>query len=409
MFGLVIIASMIVFGGLIAFLGDRVGMRVGKKRLSLCGLRPKYTSMIITVLTGFFIAGLTLLILTMLSEYARTAIFRLQSIEHELSAATTHVKQLTVEINDKEKKYNQLHQNLLAAVAQQLKVEKQLAETRQQYTAASTSLVSTKANLSLAQNRLASLTKINDDLKNQITNLTLQETRLSQQIQNLEGWLQSLQDRNHNIVDKPMIFYVGEIIGAKVIDPGVATDKTFEVSVEPLLKEANEVALKRGAQIPGKSDYALRVAPAKIAEICSALAKTADKSVLRVVVEKNSVAGEPLTVTLEYYPNKIIFESGQVISSEVVTRDMSDTQLRDHILSLLIIANNKAIDSGIITDGQNLRNIVSVSEIAKTINLIREKKITQNVQNSQYEVCLVATGDIYRVDAFKVKFEVKVI
>jgi uncharacterized protein (DUF3084 family) len=401
MFGLIIIASTVVFGGLIAFLGDRVGMKVGKKRLSLFGLRPKYTSMIIAVLTGFFIAGLTLLILTVLSEYARTAIFRLQTIEHELKAATTRVKQLTTEIADKEEKYNQLHRNLLAAVTQQLKVEKQLQETRTQYNTVSANLTSTKANLSLAQNRLNSLTKINDDLKNQITNLTLQETRLSQQIQNLEGWLQSLQDRNKNIVDKPMIFYVGEILGAKVIEPGVAADKIFEVSVEPLLKEANEVALKRGAQIPGKSDYALRVAPKKIAEICAALAEATVKSVLRVVVEKNSVAGEPLTVTLDYYPNKIIFKTNQVITSAIVENDMPETELRDRLLSLLIIANNKAIDNGIITDGQNLRDIISVSEIARTISLIHEKK------KGQYEVRLVAANDIYRIDAFKVKFEVK--
>lgn len=401
MFALIIIASMVVFGGLIAFLGDRVGMKVGKKRLSLFGLRPKYTSMIITVLTGFFIAGLTLLLLTIMSEYVRTAIFRLQAIEHELKTATGRVKQLTIEIAEKEEKYNQLHQNLLTAVAQQLKVEQQLKETRTQYKTVSANLSHTKEDLSLAQNRLTSLTKINDSLKDQISDLTLQETRLSQQIQNLEGWLQSLQDRNKNIVDKPMIFYVGEILGAKVVGPEVSSEKAFEVYVEPLLKEANEVALKRGAQIPGKSDYALRVAPKKIAEICAGLAKNVTKAILRVVVEKNSVAGEPVTVTLEYYPNQIIFKTDQVVTSAIVANDATETELRDRLLSLLIIANNKAIENGIITDGQNLRNIISIYEIAKTISLIRDKKAGQT------EVRLVAANDIYRIDAFKVKFELK--
>ncbi|HBE79296.1 MAG TPA: hypothetical protein DDW65_16215 [Firmicutes bacterium] len=394
MFGLVIIASMIIFGGLIALLGDRVGMKVGKKRLSLFGLRPKYTSMIITVLTGFFIAGLTLFILTGLSEYARTAIFRLQTIQHELKTATGRVSQLTLEIADKETKYNQLHQKLSTVVAQQHKVEQQLQETHAQYKTVAN-------NLSLAQNRLANLTKINDDLKNQITNLTLQETRLSQQIQNLEGWLQSLQDQNKNIADKPMIFYVGEILGAKVVEDHVPSEKIYETVVEPLLKEANKVALKRGAQIPGKTDYALRVAPQKIAEVCTAISKINDKAVLRVVVEKNSVAGEPLTVTLEYYPNQIIYKTAQVITSVIVDNDTPDSELRDRLLSLLIVANNKAIDDGIITDGQNLRNITSIQEIAKTISLIREKK------PGRFEVCLVADGNIYRVDAFKVKFEVR--
>lgn len=401
MYGIIIIVSMVIFGGLIALLGDRVGMKVGKRRLSLFGLRPKYTSMIITVCTGFFIAGLTLLILTVISQYARTAIFRLQSIEHELKTTTSKVRQLTVEISNKEKEYNQLHRNLLNAVSQQLKVEKQLQETRSQYTKVSSSLASTQGNLNLARDRLVNLTNINDDLKNQITNLTLQETRLSQQIQNLEGWLQSLQDRNKNIVDKPMIFYVGEIVDAEIVEPGVPTNQIFSTLVEPFLKKINEIALKRGAKIPGKSDYAVRVAPQKVAQVCTELGQIKDKAVLRVVVDKNSVAGEPLTVSLECYPNRMIYRTDQVITSLVVENTVSETELRDRLLSMLIIANNKAIDNGIITEGQNLRDIISMSEIARTISLIREKK------PGQYEVCLVAANDTYRVDDFKVKFIVK--
>ncbi|MGE5581441.1 MAG: DUF3084 domain-containing protein [Bacillota bacterium] len=401
MFGLIIIASMVVFGGLIAFLGDRVGMKVGKKRLSLFGLRPKYTSMIITVLTGFFIAGLTLLFLTLISEYARTAIFRLQTIERELHKATGEVKLLTREISRKTLEYNQLHQKLQAATAQQLKVEQQLEETRKQYQNAAANLKTTKAELSLNQNRLTNLTRINDDLKNQITNLTLQETRLSQQIQNLEGWLQSLQDRNKSISEKPLIFYVGEILGAVIVEPGIPEDKILEKVVTPLLNDANQVALKRGARIPGKSEYALRGVPEKIAEVCTALSKITDKAVLRVVVEKNSAVGEPVTVALQYFPNQVIFQTGEVIASTEVTGDDPETELRDQLLSLLIIANNKAIGKGIITDGQNLRNLVSVSEIARVINLIREDK------GSRYKVCLTAVSDISRIDPFKIKFELK--
>jgi uncharacterized protein (DUF3084 family) len=401
MYGFIIIVSMVIFGGLIALLGDRVGMKVGKKRLSLFGLRPKYTSMIITVCTGFFIAGLTLFILTIMSEYARTAIFRLQSIEHELKATTAKVVQLTKEISSKEQKYDQLHRNLLTAISQQLKVEKQLHDTRFQYTKVSGNLVSTQENLGLARDRLTNLTHINDDLKNQITNLTVQETRLSQQIQNLEGWLQSLQDRNNNIVDKPMIFYVGEIVDAKIINPGVSANQIFTTWIEPFLKEVNEVALKRGAKIPGKTDYAVRIAPQKVTEICTELAQLKSKAVLRVVVDKNSVAGEPLTVSLECYPNKIIYKTDQVITSLLVENTTPETELRDQLLSLLIVANNKAIDNGVITEGQNLRNIISMSEIAKTISSIREKK------PGQYEVCLVAANDTYRTDDFKVKFVVK--
>ncbi len=401
MFGLIIIASMVAFGGIIALLGDRVGMRVGKKRLSLFGLRPKHTSMIITVLTGFFIAGLTLLFLTLMSEYARNAIFRLQTIQLELKSATGKVQQLSAEIIAKEEQYNKLHQSLLEAKAQQLKVEKQLEETKIQYQKTSSNLRSTKEELSLAQSRLNNLTKINDDLKEQIADSSLQKARLSQEIQNLQGWLMSEQDRNQTIVDKPMIFYVGEIITAKVVDTKVKSDKIFDEIVEPLLKDANDLALKRGGRIPGKTDYALRAAPKKIAEVCASLSKTNDQVVLRVVVEKNSVAGEPVTVRLEYYPNKIIFKEDEVITSIIVSSNTPETELRDKLLSLLIVANNKAIEKGIITDGQNLRNLISIYEVAKTINIIRERKLPE------YKVSLSAVSNIFRTDPFRVKFKIE--
>src|SRR5690606_2011828 len=138
------------------------------------------------------------------------------------------------------------------------------------------------------------------------------------------------------------------------------------------LNEANQIALKRGARIPGKSDYALRISPQRIAEVNSELAALKDAAVVRVTVEKNSVAGEPLTATLEVYPNQQIFKMGETIIETKLLGASSESDLRDQLLSLLILAINKAIERGIVTDGQNLRNIISISEIANVINRIKE-------------------------------------
>ncbi|TCL63739.1 DUF3084 family protein [Hydrogenispora ethanolica] len=415
MFGLEIIAAVVIFGGLLALLGDRVGMKVGKKRLSMFGLRPKYTSMIITVLTGFFIAGLTLLILTLMSDYVRKALFELKTIEQNLQVTTKKVQTLTDQIQLKEQEYrdltlrnDELHRNLQIVVKQRKQVERQLESTQEQYQHAAVTLQEVKSNLSstkeeleLAQNRMANLTKINNDLKDQMSNLTLQEARLNQQIQNLEGWLKSLEDQNRNYLDKPIIFYVGEILVAKVVNPGIHADRIYAEAIEPLLKEANEVALKRGAQIPGKSNYALRVAPKRLAEVTTQVAGLSVKSIVRVVVEKNSVSSEPVTVTLEVYPDQVVFAAGEAIANATLSSNSNESELRDQLLSLLILANNKAIEKGIITEGQNLRNVVSISEIAATIKAIREQKST-NVN-----VSVAATQDIRRIDQFKIKFEIR--
>lgn len=391
MFGILIIMIMIAFGGFIALLGDRVGMRVGKKRLSLFGLRPKYTSMIITVLTGFLIAGGTLLILTAMSEYVRTAIF-------ELNAIRNKVVSLTRELGLKENQYNQLHLKLQDVAAQRNLAEDRLRKTQAQYSQAELNLQSRKAELAAVQDRLKSLTRMNHDLTNQNSSLTLQEARLNQQIQNLEGWMKSLEERNKVMLDQPLLFYVGEIMTARVVEPGIPKDKILSSVVEPMLNEANDLALKRGARIPGKKDVALRSLPQRISEICDQLATLTTKSVLRVVVDKNSTGGEPATVNLELYPDRLIFRDGEIIEESQVSATASESELRDQLIGLLLLANNKAIEKGIITDGSNLRDLVSVSEVAQIINRIKDHK------TGNFKVCLVAAADLYRVDAFKVKY-----
>lgn len=408
MIGYMIITVVIIFGGLLALLGDRVGMKVGKKRLSLFGMRPKYTSMVITVLTGFFIAGLTLIILSFVSDYVHTAIFRLKAIQDELAVTTNQVRSLTEQYNQKEEEYKSLtikHLKLLhdleTVVAERRNKEEQLMKIEEEYRSARMNLDATTKELALAQKRSQNLAKINEDLQNQIANLNLQEARLIQQIQNLEGWLKSLEDRHQTITGKPIIFYVGEILVAKVVEPAKAPDKTFEQIIEPLLNEANQIALKRGAKIPGKSDYALRISPQRIAEVNELISELKSLGVLRVVVEKNSVANEPLTVTLEVYPNQRIFAKGEIIAETSVLGSASESDLRDQLLSLLIVAINKAIEKGIITDGQNLRNVISISEIAGIINEIKAK------HHNLYQVSVVAKEHIYRTDPFKVGLTLK--
>lgn len=404
MVGYLVIAMVIAFGGLLALLGDRVGMKVGKKRLSLFGMRPKYTSMVITVLTGFFIAGLTLMILSLISDYVHTAIFKLKAIQDELAATTKQVELLADQYRQKEDEYTtltdkhvKLLQDLEIVVTERKKKEEQLLKIQQEYDSAQKKLNQTTEELNLAQKRSKNLSKINEDLQNQITNLNLQETRLNRQIQNLEGWLKSLEDRHRTIVGKPIIFYVGEILVAGVTDPGEVSDKTFEKVIEPLLKEANQIALNRGAKIPGKSDYALRISPLRIAEVERQIEALKDAAVIRVTVERNSVAGEPLIVTLEAHPNQRIFKMGETIVATKLLSTASESDLRDQLLSLLILAINKAIEKGIITDGQNLRNVISISEIAKTINQIKA-----NPQGI-YQVSVIADDDIDRIDPFRVK------
>ena len=57
MSGWLLILALLILGGVLSTLGDRLGSRVGKARLSLFNLRPRRTAVLITVLTGSLISA----------------------------------------------------------------------------------------------------------------------------------------------------------------------------------------------------------------------------------------------------------------------------------------------------------------------------------------------------------------
>ncbi len=407
MLGLLIMLIVICFGGLLAFLGDLVGTKVGKKRLSIFGLRPKHTSMVITVLTGFFIAGLTLLTLTLMSDYVRIAIFKLEGIREQLKNTTLQVGRLNQQILNKEKEYHSLTvkhqslwQNLQKVIQERLKVEEQLNFVKDQHGIAVSKLDETKENLAAAKNRLGSLTKVNEDLQSQIANLALQETRLNEQVRNLEASLRVLEDRNRKFLDKPMLFYVGEILKSKIIKTPLPKEEIFGKLIEPFLQKVDEIATKRGAKIPGKK-VSVRADPQKIAEVCEKIANLQQQGVLRAVVEKNSVASEPVYLALEVYPNELIFKNNEVIASAFINGSTSEAELRNQLLSMVILGVNKAIEKGIVTENENFQDLISIKEMNQIIMKVKQH------EKELFTANLVADGAIYRINPLKIKFNLK--
>ena len=91
--GLALIVAIIAIAGIIAYLGDRVGHQIGRKRMTLFNLRPKYTSTIIAVGTGMTIALAATVLALAFSAYARAAFFHLDEIN-------TRVNQLQAQANE---------------------------------------------------------------------------------------------------------------------------------------------------------------------------------------------------------------------------------------------------------------------------------------------------------------------
>src|SRR5713226_5880971 len=81
--GVLLIPVLIALSGGIALVGNAVGRGIGRRRLSLFGLRPRYTAQLITVVTGMLITLLTLVVILLISAQARVALFRLNEVLQE--------------------------------------------------------------------------------------------------------------------------------------------------------------------------------------------------------------------------------------------------------------------------------------------------------------------------------------
>ena len=84
MSGWLLILSLLILGGILSTLGDRLGSRVGKARLSLFNMRPRRTAVVITVLTGSLISALSLGLMLLVSRQLRVGLFELDTLQARL-------------------------------------------------------------------------------------------------------------------------------------------------------------------------------------------------------------------------------------------------------------------------------------------------------------------------------------
>lgn len=82
--------------GLIAYLGDVLGTLVGKRRLTILGIRPRITAIVVSISTGILITLLTLVVSALLSENVRIALFSVQQLTEERSRLASEVTSLNL-------------------------------------------------------------------------------------------------------------------------------------------------------------------------------------------------------------------------------------------------------------------------------------------------------------------------
>lgn len=147
MLGYFLVIVIIILGGTIATLGDRIGSKVGKARLSLFNLRPKNTAVVITILTGSVISALTLGIVFAFSQQFRDALFRFDDIQKrsrivqkELDETQTEKDKIEGDLakarnslGKTEQRLKTSNRFLVKAIAREKRIEQQLKQLQSRY------------------------------------------------------------------------------------------------------------------------------------------------------------------------------------------------------------------------------------------------------------------------------------
>ena len=113
-----------------SYVGDVLGMKIGKKRISLFGLRPKYTSTIVTIVTGLAVGILTLGVAAYMSEPIRNAFFGVNYLDRRISQLTTDVRDRQYQLDEMELEVYSARQELERLTAEATELKKGLAEMK---------------------------------------------------------------------------------------------------------------------------------------------------------------------------------------------------------------------------------------------------------------------------------------
>lgn len=345
MYGIMLIVVLVLTGGVIAFIGDRLGSKVGKKKLSLFGLRPRHTSILVTIITGILITTVTFGILAIASKDVRTALFGMnklkaelnekQSMIEEASGALVNVKN---DLNTTKEEYAKSKKDL-EETQEDLEIAQQAAELLRQEQVAlqnrnqelwSDNQTLIEHNQSLAQNNQFLLAN-NESLK--ADNLELEKTN------------SDLQEGIENIRERPIIYRVGELLASGVIKK---TDDPVKIQndLNQIIALANSKIIDRlGTE--GSKD-GVWIYPIEYQKAMDRLKQAKGDTVIRLIVAANLVKGDPVLTELEMHPNRVVYQENEFVYQKIYNVPIDGSNSEMLISDFLRNVNMTAINNGIL-------------------------------------------------------------
>ena len=321
-----LILPLIIVSGILAYLGDVLGMRIGKKRVSLFGLRPRDTSRFITAVTGILISVAVLITMTIFSENVRTALFsmkfiqgQLQSLTRELQESREESQLMGINLLDSEKRLTEQEDKLLRVQEELSTAQPLLRDVRQ-------SLVATQ--------------KERDQLEDE-------KLALSASVEELRSEAEELRKGLIQIRSGRIAVFAREILGQTAIEPMSGQPEVEEAFRE--LRNRAEYAIAARTEL-NPSEVTLAADEGDEKESMASCTGQQGRKFVRIVAEANAVFGEEIRIAYEVSDSFLVYTKGDVLCVQTVepgpARDNAESEL--HLI--LRMVNRKAVQDSIKPD-----------------------------------------------------------
>ena len=384
MYGITLIFVLAVVGGVIALIGDRLGTRIGKKKLSIFGLRPRHTAVLVTVVTGICITTVTFGIMAAVSENVRTALFGMDRLNAMIADTRAALDFTSGELERAKNEQEQASGELAKSEAEISRLEGEQSELRtasDQLSAGNRALTREKEGLVSLNGRLAGE---NETLQADIRALGVRANELRENILNL---------REGNIV-----YQAGEIIASGTIPAGLSHDEVERGMAGIAQLGTRNISARLGEN---HTDQDIWIYSPEYEAAVRAIEQSSVDMIVRIVAAGNLVRGDEVRASVELYPNRIIYHNGELIIARVYAPEGLGNASEQTVMAFLREVNAAASAKGILPDP--IRGTVGVIEGAEFYSLVQELAAHTNpVVISAY-----ADGDTDAMGPLRLKFKME--
>jgi uncharacterized protein (DUF3084 family) len=372
MYSFILISTLIIISGLIAFVGDWMGIRVGKKRITIFGLRPHYTAIFITIIAGILIAAITITILAISSNDVRTALFGIEELKGKLSY-------LSREVDTRNMQLTSMQKNLDEKTTQLQEMEEKYQKLSQDIKDKTSQL----EELLIAKERLME-----------------EKDKLSKEVEELNATVKALYSGIAWIREGEVIFEADEQIALTIVQSGKTIEEIRKELIR-FLNEASDKALTIGAKKDERSSQVFIIAQEEFEDIVQKIYDSDKEMIVRLLSSINVIKGEPIVAHFSLLENKLVFKINEEIISEEIESSEIPGEVEKVLLSLLRKVNILAVKGGIIPNPKSsFVGTISAVNLYDTVKTIVES-------GTMMKVSVISIYDTWSVGLLRVRMEAK--